>query len=220
MRILNKIALAALMACMPAVLYAGSISAGTLYVNLTTTIAVDDLTPIFILCTVPIGSCNAGSPNPLIHIENEGSVPVLTNAQDTFGGINTNIVVSGYITYLALAQSNHSDVVIGLANGISFVGAPWIFSTPESQIATDLAGGAPAQLLDLRNFFLNNLSDFNQLNGLTGNFAEFSTGVNVGSLASTAVLAPEPSTGALTALTLGAVVLFHRRRKVSRTRSV
>lgn len=220
MKILNKIALTALTVCVPAVLSASSISAGTLYVNLTTTIAVDDLTPIFILCTVPIGSCNAGSPTPLIHIENEGSFPVLTNSPDTFSPINTSILVSGYITYLALAQSSHSDVVIGLGSGVSFVGTNWIFSTPESQIATDLAGGTQSEVLDLRNFFLNNLGDFSQINGSTGNFAEFSTGTNVGSLAASAVLAPEPSTGALAALALAAVVFSYRRRKVSHTRSV
>lgn len=204
MKFLAKIAPAAALICM-----ASAISAGSLTFERTTTVALQNVYPVFIACTVPIGSCNAGSPLPLIHIENEGPAPVLTNDADVFQPVNTSIIFSGYVTYLALAQGSSSDVVVALQPGIAVSGNPWPFSTPESQIAADLAGGTTAEIANLQNFFLNNLTDFVQFNGPAGNFAEFSNGTIVGSLSAAETLAPEPSTMALIGLTIGGLSFFH-----------
>ena len=117
MRICWLSGLAVTMMCSPAMVSGATVS-GTLFVNLTTTVAVQDVYPIFILCNdVPAASCNPGAPLPLIHIESEGSSPAFPNGvQDTFSPINFNSSWSGFITYVALPQGSSSNVVIGLRN--------------------------------------------------------------------------------------------------------
>lgn len=155
MRICCRSVLAVMMMCLPAM-----VSGGTLIVNVATTIALQDIYPVFILCNdVPAASCNPSAPLPLIHTENEGSAPAFpSGVQDTFHNINFSSLWSGYITYIALPQGSPSNVVIALRNGFVIAGSPWPFSTPESQIATDLLGGSQAQQTDLVNFFLSNTS--------------------------------------------------------------
>jgi hypothetical protein len=132
----------------------------------------------------------------LIHIESEGSAPAFPNGvQDSFQNIHFSTLWSGYITCVALAQGSTSNVVIGLAPGFVSAGSTWPFATPESQIAADLLGGSQAQVTDLTNFFLGNLSAFPRMGSQgaqVGTFWEFSNAVNVGSLEATAT--PEPST--------------------------
>jgi hypothetical protein len=154
------------------------VSGGTLIVDITTTVAVQASYPVFILCNdVTAASCNPNAPLPLIHTENGGSAPALSNGvQDTFKNINFNSLWSGYITYIALAQGSTSDVDIGLKNGFVTSESAWPFSTPESQIAADVLGGSQAQQTDLVNVFLSNLSDFPPMGSQdseTGTFWEF-----------------------------------------------
>jgi MYXO-CTERM domain-containing protein len=205
MRILHKIALAGLVALTASVLSAGSIT-----FNVTTTIPLEDVNAVFIDCGVPIGSCNGGSFEALIIDDPEGSYPVETNHPDVFNGISTGGFESGYFTYLALSQASPSDVVVALESGVPITGESWPFSTPESTVAGWLATG---DTTDLTNFFLANLTDFPQINGTTGNLAEFSTGVVVGSVSGS--VSPEPAAGGLMALGLLTLVVLHRRRKVS-----
>jgi hypothetical protein len=97
MRIRCRFAFAVMIMCLPAMISGG---------NLTTTIALQNVYPIFILCNdVPAASCNPSAPLPLIHTENEGSWPAFpSGAQDTFKNINFSSLWSGYMTYLALPQ--------------------------------------------------------------------------------------------------------------------
>jgi hypothetical protein len=196
--------LAVLTMCLPAV-----VSGSAFVVSVTTTIPVQDVYPVFILCDgVPAASCNPQALFPLILTDNEGSWPAFPNGgHDVFQPVNLTPLWSGYITYIALAQGSSSNVVIGLRNGFVSTGSPWPFSTPESQIAADVLGGSQAQQTDLINFFLNNLNDFTTMgsqDSQMGTFWEFSNAVNVGSLSATA--APEPSSVVFMAAALGLCV--------------
>ncbi len=210
----HKVALLALTACMPSVL-----SAGTIATSVSVTIPTQNFYNIFILCTVPIGSCNANSPNPLILVDLEASSLPAFSAPDVINNINASIVQSGYTTWIAQDQSAPADVVIGLRNGLVNVGDPWPFSTPESLLAADLLVGDASAIADLRSFFLSNLTSFPQVGGTGGTVYRFSTATVVGTIGPT-VITPEPSSWALTVLVLGAVVSLGRRRKASHPRSV
>jgi hypothetical protein len=205
MKISHETALAALVALTASVLSAGSIT-----FNVTTTIPLIDANALFIDCGVPIGACNAGSVQALIIDDAEGFKPVQTNHPDVFNGIDTAGFESGYFTYFALSQSSPSDVVVVLQSGVPITGQNWPFSTAESTIAGWLTTG---DTTDLTSFFLANLTDFPQINGTTGNFGEFSTGVVVGSVSGS--VSPEPAAGALMALGLLTLVVLYRRRKVT-----
>lgn len=214
---LRTLAYRCLGVCFLAMLMLGlssAVSAGTLVVSVTTTSALDDVYPVFILCNdVPAASCNSGAPQPLIHTENEDMFPAFpSGGLDPFKNVNFSTLWSGYITYVALAPGSSSDVVIGLAPGFVTAGSPWPFLTPESQIAADVQGGSQAQQTDLVNFFLNNLSAFPQMGSQgaqVGTFWEFSNAVDVGSLS--AAEAPEPSTVSFVGVAFGALIFVRRR---------
>jgi hypothetical protein len=204
MRVSLKIALAAL-----AALTASVLSAGSFTFTVTTTIPLEDVNAVFIDCGVPIGACNGSSFEALIVDNTLGSAPVVTNHPVVFQE-NTAGFVSGYFTFLALSEASPSDVVVALQSGVPITGEPWPFSTAESTVAGWLA---TSDTTDLTNFFLANLTDFPQINGTTGNFGEFSTGLVVGSVSGS--VSPEPAAAALTAVGLGALVLAFRRRNFS-----
>jgi hypothetical protein len=194
-----------MMACLPSVLFAGTIST-----PLTVTIPTQNFYNIFILCTVPIGSCNESSPIPLILVDFEAAIRPAGSGQDVIHNVNTSIVQSGYLTWIALDQSAPQDVVIGLRTGFVNVGDPWPFSTPESQLATDLLAGGASASADLRSFFLSNLTAFPQVGGTGGTMYRFSTATVVGTIGPT-VISPEPAAGALTAFALLTLVLLRCR---------
>ncbi len=200
-----KIVSMVLMACLPSM-----VSAGTIVTPLSVTIPTQNFYNMFILCTVPIGSCNASSPIPLIIVELEAAIRPAGAGLDPINGVNTSIGQSGYITWIALDQSAPQDVVIGLRNGFVNVGDPWPFSTPETQLAADLLAGGASATADLRSFFLSNLTAFPQVLGTGGTMYRFSAATVAGTIGPT-VITPEPALGALTAVALLALALLRRR---------
>jgi hypothetical protein len=137
-----------------------------------------------------------------------GTYPISGDLGDT---------MSGYISVFALDASN-GDVVVGLNNGISAVGNPWPFSTPEATIASYIAGGTTADQAALGTFFANNYPywlDPSLTNLSGGQLVEFSNGVAVGTFDAT--ITPEPGSLGLAAFMLAGLFLA-RRLKVDRAR--
>jgi hypothetical protein len=145
------------------------------------------------------------------------SLPAFSGPDD-INNVNTAIVQSGYITWIAQDQSSPQAVVIGLRSGFVNAGDPWPFSTSESQIANHPTTGGSA---DVRSFFLSNLTSFPQVGGTGGTLWRFSTATAVGTLGPTVIAAesvPEPAPGALTALALLTLVFLRCRRSANSDR--
>jgi hypothetical protein len=207
---LRRTLLLALLASLPRVL-----CAGTILTPISVTIPTQNLYTMFILCTVPIGSCDASSPIPLIRVEfDAGSLPPFSGQAD-INNVNTAIVKSGYITWIAQDPAAPDHVVIGLRNGLVSTGDPWPFATPESQLAADLLASDASLLYadcrtgpcnDLRSFFLSNLASFPQIEGSGGTIYRFSTATVVGTIGPS-VLVPEPVPEPASIVLLAPVVL-------------
>src|SRR5579863_4219141 len=108
---------------------------------------VNDIYVPFMACgNLNFTNCGAADADPGGHGETAGTYTSLlsTNAQ------------SGYISVFALDAST-GDVIVGFNNGVSAVGNPWPFSTPEATIASDIAGGTTADNAALATFFADNL---------------------------------------------------------------
>src|SRR5882724_7170786 len=157
----RNVFLLALAMCLPNALFA--VTFVDLLTPVTVTIPTKNLNDAWILCDVPIGSCNANSPFPLINVVTQSSMYPAFSDVDRINNLNADALVSGYITFIGLDASALDHVVIGLRNGFVNVGGPWPFLTPEIHIAAAvLAGGANATA-DLRGFFLSNLTAFPQV---------------------------------------------------------
>jgi hypothetical protein len=206
----NKIVLTVLTAFIPAAL-----SAGTITLSVTTTIPTADDYLVYIGCTVSLPSCTPLTPGDSAAAGFLGAVVPAGLITPSPVATIPNTVISGYVTAIGLATP--TDVVIALANNITITSDTWsfLFTTPESQIAADLAGGTTAEKADLLSFVSLNYTDFIPLNGTGGNIGEFSNGVVVGTLGATvtASTVPEPGTLALTSLVLGGLALLRRRRQ-------
>lgn len=149
-----------------------------------------------------------------------GALPATTNLPG--GVLSASYTVpgsftSGYVTAIGLASAN--DVVVALGSGISSstIASGWssIFLASEATIATDLATANTSALLAfLTSEYANNSADFIAYSGTpgTGNVAEFSSAV-VGSLTvNSGSAVPEPSTGVLLGLGVGALILAGTRK--------
>jgi hypothetical protein len=177
--------------------------------SITLNVDVVDAYQPFSLCGANFMDCLPGTVNP------QGSVPAGTYV---FGG-DVDGVQSAYVTAFGLDASN-GDVIVGLNNGISAVGNPWPFSTPEATIASDLSGGTTADQAALLAFFDDNFSfwlDPSLANLSGGQLVEFSNGVAVGFIS--AAITPEPGSLGLSMLMLVGVLLA-RRLTVLKRRSL
>ncbi len=204
-----NIFLLVLMMWLPHVLSAESINVLT---PVTVTIPTRYLNDAWILCTAPIASCDANSPIPLISVDIQASSYPAFSDVDVIHNVNSNLLKSGYITFIGLDASALDDVVIGLRDGFVNVGDPWPFAFAESRVAADLLAGDSAAMADLRVFFLSDLTAFPQIFGTGGTLYRFSSASIVGAIGPT-VVTPEPSTVALTALALLTLVILSRRGK-------
>lgn len=193
------------------------LSAGFIATPVTVTIATRNLIGPWILCTVPIASCNAASPSALIANDylNFNQVPAFSGV-DLIGPVNTGdgiagpLVQSGYLTFLGLDLLAPDHVVIALRNGFVNVGDPWPFVRPESSIVADLLSQDAAAAARIRSFFLNNLTAFPQVSGTGGTVYRFSAAEVVGTLGPSLVT-PEPAAGAMAGTALFALLLWRRR---------
>lgn len=108
---------------LPAVVHAGSVDMVDISVALDVTITDDYVAAI---------ECTG--------INFTGCAPAFANLSDDIpAGVYPDIIIedvspamSGYYTFIGLDPSN-GDVVVGLNDGVSAVGNPWPFSTPEAR---------------------------------------------------------------------------------------
>ena len=123
-------------------------------------------------------------------------------------------ITNGTATAMGLVKNNTAHVVIALGTGVVFSGISWdtLFpSTPEASVAAWLQNPTSGNLTSMDAFFAANEALFVPFtNGVlaTGNFAEFTNGVGVGTLAVSVAAVPEPSTGLLMSLGLAGFALL------------
>lgn len=172
----------------------------TIVGSITIDVNVLDAYQPFSLCGPNFTDCLPGSVNPL------GDVSAGTYS---FGG-DVNGFQSAYVSAFGLDAAN-GDVIVGLNNGVSAVGNPWPFSTPESTIASYLSGGTAADQAALLTFFDDNFSYWlapTLTNVSVGQLVEFSNGVSVGTIGAT--ITPEPGSFGPAAFMLAGLFLARR----------
>jgi hypothetical protein len=171
--------------------------------SITFNVNIQDFIGIGMVCS---GANFTGCSSPFV-VETAASEP---NGFTT-GFTDTGPIMSGYAGFFALDASN-GDVAVGFNNGITAVANPWPFATTEVAVANDLS---TVNFSAVETFFAANLSDWDALTvgGVdSGQFVEFSSGVNVGSISGGIVILPEPGTATLVFPLLAGAFLLRRLR--------
>jgi len=208
----NTIVLAALVLALARILCAGPV--GVVGTIRTTVSIMDDL---FVVIECNAAGCEAPQPFP----ESSGVTPPVTANYAL--GYGSAPFTYGFLTVIGL-DSTGTHVIVGLASDVDFVGQAWPFATAETTVESDLESGNTAALAA---FFSADLSGgspetssfwipFTVGTLTTGNIAEFSNGVAVGTI--TAVATPEPGTLGITGFLLAGGLLLLRSRTVERPR--